>query len=139
MTRQIDQKQLLSRNEIVANPAQRACEDQSFELPTAVFGAMAALFFGFLIVLAIGLAHPQLAVPMGINFAFLTAFFAVPAVFVKASGGKTRSLGWSEFMSKGVETASGHSSGSETVVLTLILPFLIFCWAIAIVTIVALV
>jgi hypothetical protein len=40
-------------------------------------------------------------------------------------------------MRKGVETATGHSSGGEAMVLVLILPALIFCWAVAIVTIVA--
>jgi hypothetical protein len=42
-------------------------------------------------------------------------------------------------MRKGIQTATGHSSGGEAVVLVLILPALIFCWAVAVVTIVALV
>jgi hypothetical protein len=139
MTTRIDHAKLLARDEIVATPAQRACEDHSFELPPAVFGAMAALFFGFLGVLAIGLAEPQLIVPMGVNFAFLTAFFAVPAIFAGVTRDESRSLRWSEFMRKGIETATGHSSGREAAVLVLVLPALIFFWAIAIVTIVALV
>lgn len=139
MTSRIDRVKLLARDEIVASPAQRACEDHSFELPPAIFGAMAALFFGFLGVLAIGLAEPQLIVPMGVNFAFLTAFFAVPAIFAGVTKDESRSLRWSEFMRKGIDTATGHSSGSEAAVLVLVLPALIFFWAIAIVTIVALV
>jgi hypothetical protein len=139
MTSRIDHTKLLARDEIVASPAQRACEDHSFELPPAIFGAMAALFFGFLGVLAIGLAEPQLIIPMGINFAFLTAFFAVPAIFAGVARDESRSLRWSEFMRKGIETATGHSSGREAAVLVLVLPALIFFWAIAIVTIVALV
>jgi hypothetical protein len=113
--------------------------DHGFELPPAIFRAMAALFFGFLAVLTIGLAEPQLVVPMGINFAFLTAFFAVPAIFVGAAQGKARHMRWSEFMRKGTQTATGHSSGREAAVLILVLPALIFFWALAIVTIVALV
>jgi hypothetical protein len=139
MTSRIDRVKLLAREEIVASPAQRACEDHSFGLPPAIFGAMAALFFGFLGVLAIGLAEPQLIIPMGINFAFLTAFFAVPAIFAGVARDESRSLRWSEFMRKGIETATGHSSGREAAVLVLMLPALIFFWAIAIVTIVALV
>ena len=139
MTSRIDRVKLLAREEIVASPAQRACEDHSFELPPAVFGAMAALFFGFLGVLAIGLAEPQLLIPMGINFAFLTAFFAVPAVFVGVTKDVSRSLRWSEFMRKGIDTATGHNSGREAAALVLVLPALIFFWAIAIVMIVALV
>ena len=139
MTSRIDRVKLLAREEIVASPAQRACEDHSFELPLAVFSAMAALFFGFLGVLAIGLAEPQLIVPMGINFAFLTVFFAVPAIFGNMTKDGPRSLSWSEFMRTGIETATGHSSGREAAVLVLVLPALIFFWALAIVTIVALV
>jgi hypothetical protein len=129
----------MARDEIVLSPAPRACQDQSFELPSVLFRAMAALFFGFLAVLTIGLAEPHLVVPMGVNFFFLTAFFAVPAIFVGAAHGESRALRWSEFMRKGIQTATGHSSGREAVVLILILPALIFLWAIAIVTIAALV
>lgn len=139
MTRHIEHTKLLAREEIVSSPVPRACEDQGFELPPVIFRAMAALFFGFLGVLTIGLAEPQLVVPMGVNFVFLTAFFAVPAIFVGASQGKARHMRWSEFMRKGIQTATGHNSGGEAAVLVLVLPALIFFWALAIVTIVALV
>ena len=74
---------------------------------------------------------------MGVNFFFLTAFFGVPAVFVGVTQGDTRPPRWSDFMRKGIQTATGHSSGREAVVLILILPALIVLWAIAIVTIAA--
>jgi hypothetical protein len=138
MTRHVDHAKLLAREEIVSSPAPRACQDQNFELPPALFHAMAALFFGFLAVLTIGLAEPQLVVPMGVNFFFLTAFFAVPAVFVSASRTESRPLRWSEFMRKGIQTATGHCTAGEAVVLILALPAMIFLWALAIVTIVAL-
>lgn len=137
MTRQIDQAKLLARREIVSSPAQRGFEDHGFELPPAVFRAMAALFFGFLAVLTVGLSEPDLVVPMGVNFFFLTAFFAVPAIFVSVAQGEARPIRWSEFMRKGIQTATGHSSGGEAVVLILMLPALIFVFALAIVTIVA--
>jgi hypothetical protein len=137
MTRHIDHAKLLAREEIVSSPAQRASEDQGFGLPPVIFRTMAALFFGFLAVLWIGLAEPHLVVPMGVNFVFLTAFFAIPAVFAGQCG--SRSLRWSEFMRKGIDTATGHSAGGEAVVLVLLLPALIFSWALAVVTIIALV
>ena len=98
MSRQIDQKQLIATNEIAAAPVERACVDQSFELPGGLYLALGGMFFAFLAVLAVGFASPGLAVPMGINFAFLTAFFAVPATFVGASHGGARALRWSEFL-----------------------------------------
>jgi hypothetical protein len=42
-------------------------------------------------------------------------------------------------MRKGIDTATGHSSGGEAIVLVLLLPALIFFWALAIVTILTLV
>ena len=132
---------LLQRDEIVAPPVGRACDDHSFEFPTAIYGAMAALLFGFMAVMAIGLAAPGLAVPMGINFAFLIAFFAVPAIFVNGSPEHvgSRALRWSDFMREGVDTATGRTPGGEALVLTLMLPFLILCWGLAVVTIASLV
>jgi hypothetical protein len=142
MTRHISPATLIVRNEIVAAPApaaQRACEDHSFELPPAIYITMGGLFFGFLAVMAVGFAAPGLVVPMGINFVFLTAFFAIPTIFVAASHGDQKALGWDAFMRNGVETATGHSSGAEAAVLTLLLPALIFCFALAVVAIAALV
>ena len=132
---------LLKRDEIVAPPVARACEDHTFEFPTAIYGAMAVLLFGFMAVMAAGFAHPELVVPMGINFFFLAAFFGVPVLFVTGSPDKIgpRSMRWSDLMHYGVETTTGHTSGREAVVLILILPFLILCWGIAVVTIAALV
>ena len=141
MTRTIDRKQLLATADIVPQPSleQRACEDHSFELPGALYAALALCFFGFLAVMTVGFAAPMLAVPMGVNFFFLAAFFAVPAIFVGASHEKAGALRWSDFRRKGVDTATGHSSAGEASVLMLTLPVLILCWAVAIVTIAALV
>ena len=139
MTRRIEQANLLARDEIVCSPQARACQDQNFELPSAIFGAMAALFFGFMAVLAAGLSSPGLVVPMAVNFAFLAAFFAVPAIMARVIRDDPRPRGITEFMEKGLETATGHNSGFEAVVLVLTLPALIFFWGLVTVTIVALV
>lgn len=141
MTRTIDRKQLLVTADIVAQPVfeQRACEDHSFELPGALYTALALCFFGFLAVMTLGFAAPMLAVPMGVNFFFLAAFFAVPAIFVGASHDTSKALRWADFRRKGVDTATGHSSAGEASVLMLTLPVLILGWAVAVVTIAALV
>ena len=137
MTKRIDHGQLLEQAAIVASPQARACNDHSFEMPTSIFVAMAALFFGFLAVMTIGFANPGLAVPMAINFVFLTAFFAVPVLFVRTPRGGKTALGWSRFVKTGIQTATGHCSGGEAAMLTLVLPLLIFLWAVAIVSIAA--
>lgn len=140
MSIRVSEVELGRREELAAAPlAQRACDDQSFELPPGIYIAMAALLGGFLTVLAIGLADPGLAIPMAINFVFLAAFFSIPTIFVAAGNGGRRTLKWSEFMRRGVMTETGHSSGGEAAVLVLMLPALIFLWSLAIVTIYALV
>jgi hypothetical protein len=141
MTARYQSQILTARDEIVAPPAPRACQDHSFEMPTAVYGAVGALLFGFMAVMAIGFAHPELVVPMAINFIFLTAFFTVPVIFVTGSPKDVgpKSMRWSEFIRQGLDTATGHTSGSEAIILTLMLPFFIFCWGIAVLVVAALV
>ena len=129
MSVRVDPIQLQADARVVAAPNERSCQDHSFELPTGLYLAMAALFFGFLAVLAIGLQTPGLIVPMAINFVFLAAFFGVPAIFVRSTKDDSRAKSWSRFM---------DSSGKEAAVLMLVLPVFIFGWSLAIVTITAL-
>ena len=58
MTRRVSQEALIARSEIVAPPAERACEDHNFGLPPAIHLAMGALFLGFVGVLCLALANP---------------------------------------------------------------------------------
>ena len=139
MSVRVDPKLLKTEARLVAAPDRRACEDHSFELPTGLYVAMAALLFGFLAVLSIGLSSPGLVVPMAINFVFLTAFFAVPAIFVRTARDDSRASAWGQFLDRGIDTATGHNNGKEAAVLMLLLPAFIFCWSLAIVTIAALV
>lgn len=137
MTTRVNLKVLNARNEVVAPPLARACNDQSFELPPGIYVAMALMFAGFVGVLAFAF-HSNMAVSYGVIFAFLAAYFAVPALFPRMARGHsaTKSLGWSAFRENGIVTATGHASSLEATILVLLLPFLILCFGIA-VTIVA--
>jgi hypothetical protein len=140
MSRHISAKVLTARDEIVASPAPRACQDHSFELPPSVYGAMATLFLGFVGVLCLALRNPGLAVPFGVFTAFIVAFFAVPAIFEAASpASEARAMRWPELLQRGIAIEHGRCSGKEAAVLVLLLPAFIFMWAIAIAIIVALV
>ena len=140
MSRRVSHNVLIARNEVVAPPAGRACEDHNFGLPPAIHLITAALFLGFVSVLCLALATPGLAVPFGVFAAFILAFFAVPSVFVKASPDEgARSLRWGDFMDRGIATEHGRCGGREATVLVLMLPAFIFLWAVAIAIIVALV
>lgn len=131
-------EQLLAQGEIVEAPAERACTDQSFELPTGIYVAMAAMFTGFVGVLGFGFRGGHMVVAYGVIFAFIAAFFAVPSIFPRMAGTESnKPLSWSEFSHRGVSTATGHASAGEATVLVLLLPFLIVCFGIAVATIAA--
>lgn len=138
MTTGLRSKILAARDEIVAGPTARACNDQSFELPTGLYVAMAAMFAGFIGILALALRGGQMAVVYGVIFAFIAAFFAVPAIFPAMAPSSSRALSWTTFRIRGIETATGRASAADATVLVLLLPFLILCFGIAVAAIVTL-
>jgi hypothetical protein len=131
---------LLARDEIVAPPLPRACDDRTFELPPVLHILTALMFLGFVTVLSVAFSG-HMIVSYGVFVAFIVAFFAVPALWVrmKPEENRSRALEWYEFMDNGIDTASGRTSGFAASVLVLLLPFLILCWAIAVALIAALV
>lgn len=128
----------IAGDELVAAPAARACDDQSFELPTGIYVAMAVMFFGFIAVLNVTFSG-HMGVTFGAIFFLVAAFFAIPIFMTRtATDSRTRALKWYEFLDRGVETENGRSSAGAATVLVLILPFLILVFGIAIATIAAL-
>jgi hypothetical protein len=141
MSVRVNRVELLHRDEVVAPPAiaERACQDHNFELPGGVYAAMVLFFAGAIAILASAF-RGNMVVSYAIIFAFLTAFFGVPLLFVRASRDNgAKALSWARFNQRGIATATGPTSAGEAVVLVLMLPFLIFCFAGAVVTIAALV
>ena len=140
MSVRVDPLLLRADARLVPAPVQRACEDRSFELPPVLHAATFVLFAGFVSVLSLAFANPELAVPWGIFVFFIAAFFTVPALWTRmAPANASRALGWSEFMARNIDTATGHCSGREATVLVLLLPTLILIWSIAIAVIAAIV
>ena len=135
MTTRQKSEVLVARDEIVAAPVPRACDDQSFELPGGLYAAMAIMFAGFVAVLSLAFRGGHMAVSYGVIFAFIAAFFAVPAIFPQMkTDSRTKALSWAMFRYKGIQTATGRSSATEATVLVLLLPFLILCFGIAVAT-----
>ena len=132
MTSRVQTEVLIARDELVAAPGARACEDQSFELPSGLYVAMATLFAGFIGVLSLAFRGGHMAVAYGVIFAFIAAFFAVPAAFPAMAPSRKTALSWSMFRMRGIETATGRTSASAATALVLLLPFLIFCFGMAI-------
>ena len=132
MTTRVKPEVLVARDEIVAAPAKRACTDQSFELPSGLYIAMAALFAGFIGVLSLSFRGGHMAVAYGVICAFIAAFFAIPAMFPGMAPDHKKALSWARFRMRGIHTATGHSSATEATALVLLLPFLVFCFGMAI-------
>lgn len=139
MTARHQSTALIARDEIVAAPAPRACDDRTFELPPALHIAMALMFLSFVTVLSFAFRSPGMAVPFGVFVAFIIAFFTVPALWAGMSPEEncSRALRWREFMDNGIATQTGRASGAEAAVLVLLLPALILFWAIAVAIIAA--
>jgi hypothetical protein len=81
----------------------------------------------------------HMAVAYGVIFAFLAAYFAVPAIFPHMNPDRRKPLSWAMFRYKGIQTATGRSSATEATVLVLLLPCLVLCFGIAIAAIATLV
>jgi hypothetical protein len=126
-------QELLAKGEVVAAPAERACTDQTFELPTGLYAAMAVFFTGFVGVLALVLHGGHLAVAFAVIFAFIAAYFSIPWIFPgMASDSRNKPMSWDEFRERGIVTATGHSTAREATILLLLLPSLIFCFGLAV-------
>jgi hypothetical protein len=139
MVGRLDKAQLLASGELVASPA-AIWQDYNFGLPPALHFATGALFLGFVGVLSLAFASPGMAVPFGVFVAFIAAFFTVPTIFVHgAPHGSGKAQQWAEFLERGIAIEHGRCSGREASVLVLMLPVLIFGWAITIAAIAALV
>ncbi|MGX7894732.1 hypothetical protein [Tsuneonella sp. HG222] len=114
--------------------------DRTFELPTGLYIAMAALFFGFVAVMATGFAAPGMVVPTGIIVVFIAAFFAVPTAMMRTRPETRRkALPWHRFQREGIVTHFGPASARDAAIQVLILPAMLFGWGLAVVTIAALV
>lgn len=114
--------------------------DRSFELPAGLYFAAAGLYLGFLAVLATGLSTPGLAIPIAICAIFVGMFFSVPALWTRMRpDNPVQPLSWQRFRRQGIATATGRLGGGEAAAQMLVLPVLIFAWAVTIVVIAALV
>jgi hypothetical protein len=126
--------------DIVAPPAQRACNDRTFELPTPILVGVFALFMAYLAVMSLGFMAEMLVLPMVVNVIFVAAFAYVPAKWALMKPDKRdRAKTWAELREQGLGTPTGRTGAGEAATLVLLLPACILFWGIAVVTIAALV
>ena len=96
------------------------------EFAAGVGGLLVAAYVGLLVVfftLFAGSATALFAIT--ICAGFVAVFFTVPRIFLALEPDQTPRPSLPAFMEKGVETLTGHSSGSEALVQMLIVPVLL--------------
>lgn len=80
MNKQVEDMIVCGDARLVDAPVRYQIEaDRNFGLPTALFGAMAGCYFGFLGLMASACGNSGLAIPMVIFAVAIIAGFAVPA------------------------------------------------------------
>lgn len=139
--------ELVSREQLAATadirteaPRAPTTVDRTFELPKGLYVATVGLYLGFIAMLAVTFAHPELTI-LAVIFGFsVIAGFGLPLVWTRlapetASKNKT----WARFVHEGVMTGSGRATARDASVQVLILPVLIFLWGVSVVVIAALV
>lgn len=135
MTSRLHHQELLTRHEIVAPPAiaeERSCTDQNFGLPVAIYLAMFGFFAAAIAVLALAFGT-NMIVTYAIIFALLIAFFGVPTLMVRTSPTmQAKAMSCTHLRFRGIATATGQSSAGQAVVLSLLLPFVVFAWAVSV-------
>ena len=141
MSRSFTRDQLAPHARIVTPPVPReTVVDRTFELPRRLYAATVALYLGFVGVLGLGFSTPEMAIPVAIFALFIVAGFGVPAVWTRlAPGHASRPLGWSRFAGEGLVTLTGRMTARDATAQMLILPVLIFLWAVTVLVIAALV
>ncbi|HMO74024.1 MAG TPA: hypothetical protein PKD99_12295 [Sphingopyxis sp.] len=111
---------------------------RSFDLPTGLFAATAALYFAYLGVMAATFAERGMVVPMAICAIIVGMAFAVPAMWVRMKPDHAaRPLTWSRFLQYGIATHTGPLGGAGAAAQMLMLPVLILAWGLIVAAIVA--
>ncbi|MEM7667248.1 MAG: hypothetical protein AAF250_15445 [Pseudomonadota bacterium] len=118
--------------------------DRSFGLPTGLYVGTVACYLAFLAITGTAFAAPALGIPMAIFALFIVAGFGVPSVWTRlkkngVEANDSRPMTMGEFQTKGVMTQTGRLAPRDATIQVLILPVLIVMWALAVVTIAALV
>ena len=140
MSKYLTRELVAEQARLVEPPKTGHTPDRSFELPKGLYAATVGLYLGFLGVMAIGLSTPGLAIPMAIFTIFIIAGFGVPALWTRigpANPGKQMS--WAQLRHNGIATLTGRLEARDAAIQMLILPAIVFCWAVATVTIAAIV
>jgi hypothetical protein len=118
---------LVEKARIVPAPAlRRNRHERAFDLHPGVHFMVIGAWMGFIAILLAAFMGPDLVVPAGICILGAASLFVTPGLWARVKGddGLPRQS-WSEFMSEGVETYTGHLKSKEALAQIMILPALL--------------
>lgn len=96
------------------------------DVPAVVGVMMALVYVSIVAVLAVTIANAGTGPFMiAVDIMFLAAFFAVPAIFLKLECDPARRPRMSRFMSQGMQTYTGHVTGSGALIQMFVVPVLL--------------
>jgi len=143
MSKFVTREALHEAADIVAapnGPVVRDEIDRTFGLPTGLYVATAALYLGFVAMMAMAFGTAELALPLIIIAISILAGFGLPTLWARMAPTKTsRALTMGALKNRGIMTATGPLDAGSAAVQVLILPVLIFAWGLTAIAIAALV
>jgi hypothetical protein len=130
VSRKIDRASL-NKAAIVHEAPPESRVDRTMGLPTGLYIATAACYFGFLLVMSLALMEPGLAIPMAICVLFVAMFAGVVAKWVRMDPPNSASaLSWAAFQRKGMAIQTGHIAARDAVAQVLTVPLMILLWGV---------
>jgi hypothetical protein len=110
----------------VAEPVQDGPTPAAPDVAAGVGGLIVAAYVGLILVFfAFFAGSPAATMAIAISAGFVAIYFTVPRIFFAVEPDKSRRPSLSDFMYRGMDTLTGHSSGRDALVQMLIVPVLL--------------
>jgi ABC-type amino acid transport system permease subunit len=96
------------------------------DMPVAVGRAIVAVYGAIVVAFALTMAKGgQASFMIAISAFYVAIFLTVPRLFLAVEGDRSRRPSWREFLSRGMNTQTGHMSGGAALVQILVVPALL--------------
>jgi ABC-type amino acid transport system permease subunit len=96
------------------------------DMPVAIGKLIVGVYAGIIGAFALTMAKGgEASFMIAISGLYVAIFLGVPRLFLAVEGDRSRRPSWSEFLSRGMETHTGHMSGAAALVQILIVPALL--------------
>ena len=96
------------------------------DMPAAIGRAIVGIYIGIVVAFALTMAKGgQASFMVAISAFYVAIFLAVPRLFLAVEADRSQRPSWREFLSRGMNTHTGHMSGRAALLQILIVPVLL--------------